>query len=164
MQKENKTKEVEISYTFNAPRDVVFNAWTNKAALEQWFAPNGCTIHYKLLEIKIGGKFHSCISNPEFGDCWCIGEYKKIVYPSEIVYTMINADENGKPVTPASIGMDSEWPGETVVSITFSESNGKTTIILRQNAPEAVAKKTGAYPSWIQMLQHCERIINVPKK
>lgn len=160
MQKENKNNKVEIVYTFNAPCDIVFKAWTNQASLEQWFAPNGCTIKYKLLEIKVGGKFHSCISNPQFGDCWCIGEYKEIISPSKIVYTMINADENGNPIDPASIGMDPEWPGETLVSITFSESNGKTTIILKQDVSEAVAKKTGAHPSWIQMLKRCEQIIS----
>jgi hypothetical protein len=56
--------------------------------------------------------------------------------------------------------MDAEWPGETLVSITFSESNGKTTIILKQSVSESVAKKTGAHPSWIQMLERCEIIIS----
>jgi uncharacterized protein YndB with AHSA1/START domain len=100
MQKEDKTKEVEISYSFNAPCDVVFKAWTDQSALEQWFAPHGCTIKYKILEIKVGGKFHYCISNPQFGDCWVIGEYKEILPPSKIVYTLINADENGNPINP----------------------------------------------------------------
>lgn len=64
MQKDNKPGHVEISYTFNAPRKLVFQAWTNPAYLKQWFAPKGCTIEFKKLEIKINGAFHSCIHNP----------------------------------------------------------------------------------------------------
>jgi uncharacterized protein YndB with AHSA1/START domain len=160
MKEENKTREVEITYTFNAPRSDVFNAWTNQADLEQWFAPHGCVIKYKKFEFKVGGTFHSRISNPQYGDCWCIGEYKEIAAPAKIVYTLLNADENGNPIDPKSIGIDPEWPGETLVSITFSENEGKTTIILKQNAPETIAKKTGAYPSWIQMLERLDQTIS----
>ena len=159
MQKENKTRNVEIDYTVNAPRNLVFEAWTNPAYMKQWFAPNGCTIEFKKLEIKEGGRFHSCIHNPQFGDCWCIGIYKEIKEPERIVYTMINADEKGDPIDPAVIGMDPAWPGESLVTVTFSEMNGKTTIHLKQDVSEILAKKTGAYPSWIQMLEHLEQLV-----
>lgn len=160
MQSENKTRQVEITYTFNYPRSLVFNAWTNAAYLKEWFAPHGCSIEFKKLDIVEGGSFHSCISNPEFGDCWCIGVYKEIKPPEKIVYTLINADENGSPIDPVSIGMDAEWPGETLVTVSFSETDGRTTVKLKQTVSETVAKKTGAYPSWIQMLERLELLIS----
>lgn len=151
-----KEKEVDITYTLNFPRKEVFAAWIDAAALQAWFAPHGCTIKYKKLEIKEGGTFLSCVSNPQFGDCWCAGEYKTILIPEKIVFTMINTDEHGNPIDPASIGMDAAWPGETLVTITFTEVNGKTTIRLKQTVSEVLAKKTGAHPSWIQMLERLE--------
>lgn len=152
--------EVFIEETFNASIEKVFDAWTNPEKLIKWYAPDGCSIHFKKIEIEIGGKFHSCISNPQYGDCWCIGEYKEIVPNSKIVFTLINADEDGNPISPADIGMDPEWPGETLVTVTLTEESGKTKLQLRQTVLQELAKKTGAYPSWLQMLSNMQRLLN----
>jgi hypothetical protein len=72
---------------------------------------------------------------------------------------MINADENGNPVNPVEIGMDSDWPGETLVTVTLSEENGKTKLQLHQTVSQELAQKTGAYPSWLQMLNNMQTLI-----
>ncbi|SHL38607.1 Uncharacterized conserved protein YndB, AHSA1/START domain [Chitinophaga jiangningensis] len=159
MEKSVQTNEVFIEETFNASIDRVFSAWTDPEKLIRWYAPDGCTIRYKTLDIKPGGKFHSCISNPIHGDCWCIGEYLEIVPNRKIVFTLINADENGQPINPVDIGMDADWPGETKVTVTFSEDKGATTLQLRQTVSQSLATKTGAYPSWLQMLSHMRKIV-----
>lgn len=156
----NSRNEVFIEETFNASIERVFEAWTNPEKLMKWFAPDGCTIRFKELNIKEGGKFHSCISNPQYGDCWCIGQYKEVVSNSKLAFTMINADEYGNPINPADIGMDSDWPGETLVTVTLTEENGKTKLQLRQTVSQDLAKKTGAYPSWLQMLNSLKNILN----
>lgn len=156
-----KDNEILITEVFNASRERVFKAWTDPEKLVQWYAPDGCTISFKKIDICKGGKFHSCISNPQFGDCWCIGEYLEVIPYEKIVFTMINADENGKPIDPASIGMDPNWPGKTIVTITLTEKNGITTLQLKQNASESLAKKTGAHPSWLQMLSKMQAILNL---
>jgi len=153
-------KEVFIEQTFNASAERVFNAWTDPEKLVKWYAPDGCTIHFKNIKVATGGQFHSCISNPQFGDCWAIGEYKEVLPYSKIVFTLINADENGNPINPAEIGMDPDWPGATLVTVTFEEENGKTKMRLRQTVSEGLAKKTGAYPSWLQMLNNMKAILN----
>lgn len=129
----------------------------------KWYAPDGCTISFKELDIKTGGKFHSCISNPQYGDCWCIGEYKEVVPNLKLVFTMVNADVNGNPINPVDIGMDSNWPRETLVTITLTEDNGKTKLQLRQTVSQELAKKTGAYPSWLQMLNNMQTLLNQDK-
>ncbi|MBS1751539.1 MAG: SRPBCC domain-containing protein [Bacteroidetes bacterium] len=147
---------VFIEEIFDAGPERVFKAWTDPQKLMQWYAPEGCTIHFKKIEVEAGGKFHSCISNPHFGDCWCIGEYKEVTPYSRLVFTLINADENGEPVNPGEIGMNPDWPGETLVTVIFTEENGKTKLQLRQTVSQELAKKTGAYPSWIQMLNNLQ--------
>src|SRR5262249_39726825 len=59
---------VFITRVFDAPRELVFKAWTDAEHMKQWFAPNGCTIHIEKMDIRPGGSFHTCISNPSFGD------------------------------------------------------------------------------------------------
>lgn len=152
--------EVFIEETFNASIEKVFQAWTDPEKLMKWYAPDGCTIRFKKLNIKTGGKFHSCISNPQFGDCWCTGEYKEVVPNSRLVFTMVNADENGSPINPGEIGMDPDWPRETLVTVTLTEENGKTKLRLRQSVSQDLAKKTGAYPSWQQMLNNMQTLLS----
>lgn len=152
--------EVFIEETFDADIEKVFQAWTDPEQLMQWYAPDGCTIRFKTLQIRKGGKFHSCISNPQYGDCWSIGEYREIVPNQKLVFTLINADENGIPVNPTTPGMDPDWPGETLVTVTFSAINGKTHLQLHQTVLQELAKKTGAYPSWLQMLNRIRSMLN----
>lgn len=159
MENSIKTDEVFIEETFNASIEKVFEAWTDPEKLMKWYAPDGCTIIFKKIEVEKGGKYHSCISNPQYGDCWCIGEYIEVIPHSKIVFTMINADENGNPINPIEIGMDSDWPGRTLVTVTLTEENGKTKLQLRQTVSQELAKKTGAYPSWLQMLNNMQTLL-----
>jgi uncharacterized protein YndB with AHSA1/START domain len=157
---DNNNNEVFIEQTFNASPEKVFNAWTDPEKLVKWYAPNGCTVHFKKIKVEKGGRFHSCISNPQFGDCWAIGEYKEVLPNTKIVFTLINADENGNPINPVKIGMDPDWPWETLVTVTFAEDNGKTKMQLRQTVSQELAQKTGAYPSWLQMLNNMQTVLN----
>src|SRR5450631_276493 len=94
-------KEVFIEKTFNASPEKVFSAWTDPEKLMKCYAPDGCTVHFSKIKIETGGQFHLCISNPQFGDCWAIGEYKEVLPNTKIVFTLINADEKGNPINPA---------------------------------------------------------------
>ncbi len=143
---------VEITRVFNAPRELVFRAWTDREQLLHWFAPRGCTIAFRTLDLRPGGTFHSCILTPSGHQCWCQGVYREIVAPERIVFTMAVADEQGNLVEPADVGMDPDWPRETIVTVTFAELEGKTKLTLRQTVNESLAKRTGAHPSWIEML------------
>jgi uncharacterized protein YndB with AHSA1/START domain len=141
-----------ITRIFDAPRDLVFDAWTDPEQLARWYAPNGCTILFRRLDARPGGEFHSCIRTPSGHECWCKGIYREVVIPERIVLTMAVSDANGNAVEPAEVGMDPDWPRETVVTVTFVENGGKTTLTLHQTVSESRAKRTGAYPSWIEML------------
>lgn len=149
---ESPVAEVLIRREFGAPRRLVFEAWSDPAHLAAWFAPRGCTLEIRALDFREGGRFHTCIRNPDFGDCWCIGTYLEVVRPEKIVFTMATADEDGTIIEPAAAGHDVQWPRETIVTVTFAEQQGKTLLTLHQTVSEALARKTGAYPSWLEML------------
>jgi uncharacterized protein YndB with AHSA1/START domain len=153
------TEQVYITYEFNAPVKMVFDAWTQPEQLLQWFAPTGCGLKFESIDVRKGGSFHSCISNPQFGDCWCKGTYLEIDYPNKLVFTMEVADATGNSISAIDAGMDSEWPDSTTVDVTFTENNGKTKVELRQTVSEALAKKTGAHPSWILMLDRLQELL-----
>ena len=95
---------VRIEQTFDAPRDQVFDAWVQQDLLEEWFAPDGCTLHIARLDVREGGGYHWCVKNPSFGECWTIGSYLEVVRPERLVFTATIADADGIPRTPAESG------------------------------------------------------------
>lgn len=150
---------VKIERVFDAPRELVFEAWTKPELLLQWYAPHGCTIHFEKIDVRPGGRFHSCIRNPRFGDCWCVGVYREIVQPERIVYTLATADREGNEIEPAQAGHDPRWPRETLVTVTFAEVRGGTKLTLEQSVAESLAKHTGAHPSWLEMLDRLAALV-----
>lgn len=143
---------VHIERQFAFPREAVFDAWTRPELLARWFAPRGCTLTIVRAEIREGGVLHACIHNPEFGDCWTVSEYSEVLRPTRLAFVMRNADAEGRSVAPVSQGHHADWPASTRVVVTFTDHAGGTKVILTQNVSEALAKQTGAYPSWLQML------------
>jgi uncharacterized protein YndB with AHSA1/START domain len=50
--------EVFIEQTFNTSIERVFSAWADPEKLMKWYAPDGCTIHFKKIKVETGGRFH----------------------------------------------------------------------------------------------------------
>jgi uncharacterized protein YndB with AHSA1/START domain len=153
------TRTLRIERMFDAPRELVFDAWTRPEQLVQWYAPQGCTIRLVKLDARPGGRFHWCIRNPSFGDCWCVGVYKEIVRPERIVYTLATADSAGNEIEPAQAGHDPRWPRESLVTVTFADIRGATLLTVEQNVLESLARHTGAHPSWLQMLDRLAALV-----
>lgn len=143
--------EVHITHVFDAARERVFAAWTDPEQLVKWFAPDGCTISFRNIDIREGGGFHSCVQSPGQRDCWCKGRYLLIDAPHRIIFTMAFTDASGNDVRPSDAGMPEGWPPVTKVTVDFTEADGKTKLTLHQEVPESIARATGAYMGWVLM-------------
>ncbi|MBX3415684.1 MAG: SRPBCC domain-containing protein [Pirellulales bacterium] len=152
--------QVHIVRDFDAPRELVFLAWSSAAHLERWFAPEGCRITVHEYDFRPGGRIWTCIHTPDGHECWCVGAFREVATPERIVFTMIAADAQGKPVEPADVGMDPAWPRETTVTVTLDEVNGQTRLTLDQTVSEALARQTGAYPSWLSMFDRLATLLS----
>ncbi|MBB2149325.1 SRPBCC family protein [Pedobacter gandavensis] len=148
----SKEKELYITHLFNAPVEMVFRAWTDPNQLVQWYAPDGCSISYKSINIEKNGSFHSCIHDPVHGDCWVKGKYLDIVFPEKLVFSMNLSNEAGDILAATDAGKPGDWPMEILTTVTFSPIGTQTKLSLHQSVPEASAKENGAYQSWIKML------------
>jgi uncharacterized protein YndB with AHSA1/START domain len=144
-------RSIRIERVFDAPRELVFEAWTRAEYLGRWFAPHGCTIRFLELDVRPGGRFHSCTQSSTF-ECWCVGVYREVVRPERLVYTLSTADSAGNEIEPAAAGHDPRWPRTAIVTVTFADVRGSTLVTLEHNVSETLAKHTGAYPSWLEML------------
>jgi uncharacterized protein YndB with AHSA1/START domain len=151
--------ELHITRVIHAPRPLVFQAWAEPGHLQNWYAPEGCSLEIRAIDVRPGGGFLTCIHNPQLNfDCWVKGVYLDVTPPERLVYTMRVCDEAGNSLSSAASGHDSAWPEETTLTVTFTEEGKATRIDLHQNVSEALAKQTGAYPSWEQMLDRLEAL------
>jgi uncharacterized protein YndB with AHSA1/START domain len=154
-------KELFITHLFDAPSEIVFRAWTNPEQLKQWYAPDGCTVEFKTIEAKQGGHFHSCIHDPVHGECWVKGTYLEVLPNQKLVFTMVMSDEAGNSVSSVDAGKSQDWPEEQVTTVTFESIGQQTKVSIHQTVSEEEAKKTGAYQSWIKMLNKLDLILKM---
>lgn len=152
-------QEVMITRVFNASPEQVFDAWASTENLHRWYAPPGCGIRFEKLDFRTGGSYLSCILTPSGHECWCKGNYHEVQRPSRIVFTMEVADSAGNSKSPVEMGMDPQWPQETVLTVTFEPQETQTLLTLHQTVSESLAKKTGAHPSWLLMLDRLSEIL-----
>ncbi len=147
------TPLVTIARTIDAPRALVFRMWSRPELLMRWYAPRRCRLEVLHFEFREGGEFRYRILEPDGGGCTCSSVFTQIVAPERIVYSLCFSDEQGRFATAKSAGADEDWPDRTTVTVTFIESGGRTTMTLHQTVPESLAKRTGAHPSWVEMLE-----------
>jgi uncharacterized protein YndB with AHSA1/START domain len=110
-------KTVLITKEFNAPRDMVWDAYTKPELLDQWWAPKPLTSRTKVMEFREGGRRFYAMVMPDGQERWALQQYKSITPKTnfKLFNTFADADEN--PELPGS-----DW------DLNFSERDGKTTV------------------------------------
>jgi uncharacterized protein YndB with AHSA1/START domain len=125
-----QSERVLITRVFDAPRDLVFKAWTACERLTRWWGPKGFTTPFCKIDLRPGGVSHYCMRSPEGRDYCGKGVYSEIIEPERIVFSDFFVDEEGDPVPATYYGMSPDWPQETLVRVTFAEHEGKTKLTL----------------------------------
>jgi len=129
------TKSVEqeliITRIFDAPRELVWKAWTDPERVKRWWGPKNFTAPVSKIDLRVGGTCLNCMRSPEGKDYWSTGVYREIVPLKRLVCTDSFADEKGNVVPASHYGMEGDWPLELLITVTFEETGGKTTMTLR---------------------------------
>src|SRR5690625_2721350 len=122
-------RELIMERIFEAPRELVFKAFSEPEFLANWWGPKGWETTNYTFEFKPDGVWHYCMqctdkSQGEFygQKLWGKSIYHEIVVPERIVYTDIFSDEKGN--------ISDSMPGN-LVTLTFLEFKGKTKLIMR---------------------------------
>lgn len=118
----------EVTRAFRAPRERVWQAWSEAAQLEQWWGPKGCTVEALRFEFRPGGFFHYAM---RFGDApamWGRFNYREIAPGERIVWLNAFANEHGGI---ARAPFSERCPLEIENRVTITERDGVTTVQLR---------------------------------
>jgi uncharacterized protein YndB with AHSA1/START domain len=120
------TQPFVITRTLNAPRDVVWKAWTESRHMERW-GPKGVTLHQARLDLRPGGVFHYCMKTPDGREMWGRWVIWDIDRPRRLVFVNSFSDKAGgitrHPTSP-------DWPAEVLSTIMFAEQAGRTLLIV----------------------------------
>lgn len=107
-----------INRTFDVPRDVLFDMWTDPKHFSQWLPPTGFTMNFLRADIKTGGSTFYCMSNSDGMKMYGKASYKEVTKPNRLVYTQVFCDENEKisrhPMAPT-------WPETMLTTVCLSE-------------------------------------------
>ncbi len=122
-----------ITRVLDAPRSLVFQAWTQPERVKRWWGPKTFTTPVGEIDLRPGGVFRTCMRSPEGQEFWSRGTYREIVEPERIVCTDSFADEQGNVVSPEHYGMSPEWPVEALVTVTLADEAGKTRLTLEHS-------------------------------
>ncbi len=72
---------------FDAPRERVYQAWTDPAQIVKWWGPKGVTIPVCDVDLEVGGTFRSCMHHADGDDYYLTCVYKEILPPEKLVFT-----------------------------------------------------------------------------
>jgi uncharacterized protein YndB with AHSA1/START domain len=107
-------REITFTRVFDAPRKLVFDAWTKPELLKRWlYGPNGWSLEICEMDLRVGGKYRFVWHYTNGKAMGMGGVYKEILPPERIVNTQL---------------FDQDWTGgEAIGTLVLTEKDGKTT-------------------------------------
>lgn len=139
-----------MTRTFDAPRDLVYKAWTEAERLEQWWGPKGFIVRVAKLELRPGGTFHYAMESPDHGTFWGKFVYREVLPPERLVFVVSFTDAEANPVRHP---MSPTWPLEVLSTVTLSEHEGKTTLRMESVPVNATDEERSTFQEGLESLR-----------
>ncbi|MBY0576926.1 MAG: SRPBCC family protein [Gallionellaceae bacterium] len=119
--------EIVISSVFDAPRELVWEAWTNPEHVAQWWGPNGFTTTIEKMDFRVGGVWEHVMHGPDGNDYPNSCMFHEIVKPERIVFSQRGHREGG--------------PGTHFVATWTFEALGKQTRVTMRGVFDTPAER-----------------------
>jgi uncharacterized protein YndB with AHSA1/START domain len=121
-------QEFVITRVFDAPRELVFAAFTEPERMKQWWGPKGFTVIASKMDLRPDGFYHYGMLAPDGSAMWGKFVYREITRPERIVVVNSFSDEDGNitrhPMSPG-------WPLEMLSTFLFVQQDGRTTLTVK---------------------------------
>lgn len=131
---------VSVTRTFDAPVATVWKLWTEEQHIQQWWGPKGYTAPVIKHDFRVGGHYLISMRAPNGTVHYNCGVYKEIIEQQKIVTTMSFADEHGNAIAGRAVKMPGDWPDEILITTTFTEADGKTTVAICEEGIPLIMK------------------------
>src|SRR5258706_6249103 len=147
---DTSNRELVITRLINAPRELVWEAWTKPEHVKHWWGPDGFTNTIHEMEVKPGGVWRFMMHGPDGMDFPNKIVFNEVVKPERLVYTHGSDDDNDPNIFHSTI--------------TFEDRDGKTNITMRALFASAeerdrVVKEYGAAEGGKQTLRRLQEYL-----
>jgi uncharacterized protein YndB with AHSA1/START domain len=136
------SQEFVINRTFDAPRDLVWKAFTEPERMAAWWGPPGSKLHAASMDFRPGGRYHFGAIMPDGNLLWGLFTYVEINPVERLVYLHSFSDEAG---AIAASPFGGPWPARIHTTLTFTEQDGVTAFTLRQHPIDASPEEVAAF-------------------
>jgi uncharacterized protein YndB with AHSA1/START domain len=142
-------RELVLTRLFDAPRELVFQAWTAPEHAKEWWGPAALEIVLMEMDVRPGGAWRKCMRAPDGREFWRHGTYREVMPPERLVFTYFSDDPHSHP------------EHEMLVTVLFEELGSQTRLTLRQTELESAAARDSHRAGWASTLErlavHLER-------
>ncbi|MBI3777741.1 MAG: SRPBCC domain-containing protein [Gammaproteobacteria bacterium] len=144
-------RELVITRILDAPRGLVWKAWTDPKQMAQWWGPEGFTNPVCKMDVRPGGAMYIVMRAPDGVEYPMTGVFQEIKEHERLVFTAVAVDEKGNHLL------------ESLTTVTFAEHGGKTKLTVQASAVGLVAIAArmleGMEAGWTQSLVRLERLV-----
>ncbi len=154
------TRDFVISRLLEAPRALVFQAWTDPNRLAQWWGPRNFTNPVCRLDVRPGGAHRVVMRSPEGVDYPLKGVYREVVQPERLVMTLDCSEHPAEwhdLVKPHRAPGEDNPAGEMIETVTFDDVGGKTRLTVRIRCRSAAIRDAllnmGMTEGWSETLE-----------
>jgi uncharacterized protein YndB with AHSA1/START domain len=136
--------QFSITRTFEAPRELVWRAWTEDAELAQWLHPFGVSTDSVSFDVRVGGRYRYTMTNDETGEQFPTGgEYLALEPIDRLVFTW------GDPDAPVE--------GTPVITLTFIPQGERTELVFHMRGYDGKPGDGFVYDGWDEALTNFGR-------
>jgi len=143
--------EVTLTRIFDAPRELVWKAWTDPAMLARWWGPHGFTNPRCEADVRAGGKILIHMQAPDGTIFPMTGTFDEVAEPECLVFRAVPVDDNGTALL------------ESLTTVTFHDLGGRTKVIVHASAaplqPVADQMLKGMEAGWSQSLERLAELV-----
>lgn len=149
-------QSIVVSRTFDAPREALFEAFTDPTTLARWFAPEPLTVPRAEVDLRVGGRQTIVMRDGNGTDYTSTGVYKEVDRPSKLVMTdsiaqmpsewldLVNKARGEEPGAPIPDGL---------VTVTFEDEGGQTKLTYREDFDSKATRDAFVEMQMIEGLQ-----------
>jgi uncharacterized protein YndB with AHSA1/START domain len=156
---ETTDRELILTRQFDAPRDLVFKAFSSCEHLQNWWGPRTWPVVECRMDFRVGGMWHYCMRGPDEGDeSWGRADYEDILKPERIIYIDAFSDANG--------GINEQMP-RARVTYEFAEVESRTLLTAKTEYASAddlqkvlaMGMVEGITETLDRLVEHLERVL-----
>lgn len=154
-----KYPHVEITRTFTAPVERLWEVWTTPELVKQWWGPETYSCPEAKIDLRQGGKCLLAMKGPDGKVMYSGGTIEELIPNQKLVTTDQFTDKEGNAIDPKEVGMPGDWPEASRITVEFRKdgADGSELHILHEGIPKEM--HDDCVQGWSSSIDKFQRVV-----